>query len=246
MNSVQGLGLRERYVIEGEGRFEDEELLALVIGAGSSRRTARQVAALLLGSLGGLDAVLRAPVEAFLDVPGVGLAQATRLHAAIRLTERARPAPRPVVRGLQDVVTLFTPTFQRLNHEELHGLYLNAYGKVLALRRLSVGSDHQVLVDPRRVLRPAVQLGAFAVILAHNHPGGDPTPSHADLDCTARVLQAAEYVGTQLYDHVIFASPEHASMRALGLLPRPSRDLAGGFTYDAPPAWPGPADAQRA
>jgi DNA repair protein RadC len=245
MNSVQRLDLRERYVVEGEGRFEDEELLALVIGTGSSRRSARQVAALLLHSLGGLDAVLRAPVEALLGVPGIGIAQATRLHAALRLAERTRPPRRPSVRGLDDVVALFTPVFQRLNHEELHGLYLSGHGRVLATRRLAMGTGTNVVMDPKWALRPAVQLGAVAVILAHNHPCGDPRPSRDDVRCTTRVHQAAEIVGTQLIDHVIFAPPEHTSMRALGILPMGGRELSGGYTLWPPEAQCADDEAQR-
>jgi DNA repair protein RadC len=229
MNSVQSPDLRERYVIEGEGRFEDEELLALVIGTGSSRRTARQVAALLLCALGGVDAVLRAPVEALLSVPGIGIAQATRLHAALRLAERTRPPLRPSVRGVHDVAALFTPIFHKLNHEELHGLYLNGHGRVLAIRRLAMGDGSHVIVDPKWVLRPAVQLGATAVILAHNHPCGDPRPSLMDCESSARVHAAAEILGTQLFDHVIFAPPEHTSLRALGVLPTLRRELSGGY-----------------
>ena len=229
MNSVQSPDLRERYVIEGEGRFEDEELLALVIGTGSSRRTARQVAALLLCSLGGVDAVLRAPVEALLSVPGIGIAQATRLHAALRLAERCRPPRRPIVRGVNDVVALFTPIFMPLNHEELYGLYLNGQGRVLAIRRLAMGDGSNVLMDPKWVLRPAVQLGASAVILAHNHPCGDPRPSIRDYECTMRVHADAEILGTQLVAHVGFAPPDHSSLRALGMLPMIRRELAGVF-----------------
>ncbi|MCK6516039.1 DNA repair protein RadC [Myxococcota bacterium] len=249
MNSLQSPDLRERYVIEGEGRFENEELLALVIGAGSSRRTARQVAALLLTTLGGLDAVLRAPVEALLSVPGIGLAQATRLHAALRLAERCRPPPRLSVRGVNDVVALFTPIFSHLNHEELHGLYLNGHGRVLATRRLAMGNGTNVLMDPKWVLRPAVLLGAAAVILAHNHPCGDPRPSRADYECTMRVHGAAEMLGTQLFDHVVFALPEHRSMRALGMLPALRRELSGGYERSPPEAQPfeyDDDDAQRA
>jgi DNA repair protein RadC len=240
MNSVQSPDLRERYVIEGEGRFEDEELLALVIGTGSSRRTARQVAALLIHSLGGLDAVLRAPVEALLSVPGIGIAQATRLHAALRLAERTRPPLRPFVRGVHDVVRVFTPVFQALNHEELYGLYLNGHGRVLAMRRLAMGNGTQVLMDPKWVLRPAVLLGASGVILAHNHPCGDPQPSLADHHCTMRVHEAAEILGTQLFDHVVFALPEHTSLRALGVLPTLRRELSGG--YEAAPSEARPDD----
>ena len=249
MNSLQSPDLRERYVIEGEGRFENEELLALVIGAGSSRRTARQVAALLLTTLGGLDAVLRAPVEALLSVPGIGLAQATRLHAALRLAERCRPPPRLSVRGVNDVVALFTPIFSHLNQEELHGLYLNGHGRVLATRRLAMGNGTNVLMDPKWVLRPAVLLGAAAVILAHNHPCGDPRPSRADYECTMRVHGAAEMLGTQLFDHVVFALPEHRSMRALGMLPALRRELSGGYERSPPEAQPfeyDDDDAQRA
>ncbi|MBK9646428.1 MAG: DNA repair protein RadC [Deltaproteobacteria bacterium] len=245
MNSVQSPDLRERYVIEGEGRFEDEELLALVIGTGSSRRTARQVAALLLCSLGGVDAVLRAPVEALLSVPGIGIAQATRLHAALRLAERCRPPRRPIVRGVNDVVALFTPIFMPLNHEELHGLYLNGHGRVLAIRRLAMGDGSNVLMDPKWVLRPAVQLGASAVILAHNHPCGDPSPSMRDYECTMRVHAAAEMLGTQLFDHVVFAPPEHSSFRALGMLPMIRRELAGGYALSPSEGALYEADDQR-
>ena len=246
MNSVQSPDLRERYVIEGEGRFEDEELLALVIGAGSSRRSARQVAALLLTTVGGLDAVLRAPVEALLSVPGIGIAQATRLHAALRLAERTRPPRTPSVRGVNDVVALFMPIFGHLNHEELHGLYLNGHGRVLATRRLAMGNGTHVLMDPKWVLRPAVLLGATAVILAHNHPCGDPRPSRADYECTMRVHAAAELLGTQLYDHVVFAPPQHTSLRALGVLPMLRRELSGGYAVFPPEAQLCEDDAQRA
>lgn len=213
---------REQYTLYGPERFTDEELLALIIGLGSAGRSSRELAAALLGRFGALPAVAEAPVEALRQVPGIGPARAVRLHAALQAGRRAARgvgSASPQVRGAEDAWLLLRPGLEGLEQEELHALYLDRRQQVLALRPLTRGSDGATIVEPRQVFRPAVQCGATSVIVAHNHPSGDPSPSAEDLAATRRLASAGQILGISLMDHLILGRGCYLSLRAEGALP---------------------------
>lgn len=212
---------RERYAADGPGRLGDAELVALVLETGSARRTALAIAADLVDRFDGLGGLARRQPQELVDVPGVGLARAVRLHAALELGRRAVGPPLDLdpVTSPELAYALLGPALQGLPDEELHGLYLDRRRRPVARRRLTRGSDGFTVVDPRQVYRIAVGVGAAAVILAHNHPSGDPTPSSQDRDVTERVARAGRVLGIPLLDHLVVGAGRYASFAAAGELP---------------------------
>lgn len=210
---------RERYTLYGPERFNDEELLALIIGLGSAGCSAQELAANLLSRFGTLAQLCQAPVTALEAVPGIGPARAVRLHAALHAGQRVARANRrepAVIRSPDDAWHMLRTNLEALETEELHALYLSRRNVVIALRPLTRGSDVQTIIDPRQVFRPAVQCGAAGVIVAHNHPSGDPTPSPSDISATHRLVAAGRILGVQLMDHLILGAGTYVSLGQQG------------------------------
>ncbi len=199
----------------------DFELLALVLGGRSHNL---QLAASLLERFGSICSIHHAEVQRLVnDVPGLGTARAVRLKAAIALGLRCGPPSTSVgqpVTEAADAAALFGWKLRHLQHEELHCAYLNSRLRPMAVRRLSSGSDRLTVVDPMMVLRPAVALGARALILAHNHPSGDPNPSAMDISTTEHVYKCAQILSIQLVDHLIIAGDAWTSLADRGTIPR--------------------------
>jgi DNA repair protein RadC len=216
------------------GALGDAELLALVLETGSRGRTALVIATELIERFEGLGTLARRQTHELLEVDGVGLARAVRLHAALELGRRALGGAEsgPRVIDPASAYALFAPWLANLADEELHGLYLDRRRRPLARRRLTRGSDGFTVVDPRQVFRVAVGVGASAVILAHNHPSGDPTPSHQDREVTERVARAGRILGVPLLDHLVIGRSSYVSMASLGDLP-PETLPGPGWTADA-------------
>ncbi len=212
---------RERYRHHGPTPFGDAELLALVLGTGSRNASSLEVATSLLQRFGGLLGVALADPAELVAVQGVGPARATQVHAALHAGRRSLqvPArPKPVCTPAA-AYRLLGPRLRGLRDEELHGLYLDRRRHPLATRVLTRGSDGFTVVDPRQVFRVAVAVGACGVVLAHNHPSGDPTPSEQDRDISTRVAQAGKVLGIGLLDHLVIGSAGFVSLAERGHLP---------------------------
>lgn len=214
--------LLDRYAVEGPEMIGELDLLALVLGSPG----AQEAALGLIQRFGGADGLASAPVQALAQVPGVGVRGAVRVHAACQLARRGRRAQARTVQTPDEAARLLRGAVEGLPHEEAWGLFLSGRCRVLALQRITKGTDRFTIIDPRQVLRPAVELGAYAVVLAHNHPSGDPTPSPDDVHVTRRVAAAADVLGVHLVDHLVIGDGCYASMAEMGVLP----------------AWGGPRD----
>jgi DNA repair protein RadC len=213
---------RERYLSQGSEDVGDVELLALLLGTGAAGRTTLAIAADLVGRFGGLRGVARAEPARLRCVPGVGEARAVRLHAALELGRRAHEGPeRPAERVASpaEAAALLMPRLRHLTVEELHAIYVDRRNRVMGQRRLTRGSDAFTVVDPRQVFRPAVELGAAGVLMAHNHPSGDPTPSAMDREVTRRTASAGQVLGVRLLDHLVIGGDRWVSLAEQGCLP---------------------------
>jgi DNA repair protein RadC len=183
------------------------ELLALLVGSGSPGATALQVAERLLreasGSLRRLGAADPRALEA---VPGVGRATAARVLAALELGRRAAAEialPEDPVRGPADVYRRMGPRLRDLSQEEFHALLLNTRHCVIREVAVTRGILDASLIHPREVFRLAVVEGAAGIILVHNHPSGDPTPSPEDRAVTRQLAEAGRALGIPVLDHVV-------------------------------------------
>lgn len=168
------------------------------------------------GSVRGLS---RADVVEVGKVPGVGAVRAQRLAAALTLGRRVLeqlPERGAVVADANAAFAWLGPPLTALAVEELHALYLDRRSRPISHRKLTRGSDAYTVVDPRQVFRLALAVEASAVVLAHNHPSGDPTPSPQDREVTRRVAAAGRTLGVELVDHLVIASEGWVSMRGTG------------------------------
>ena len=212
---------REKLARSGAESLGDNELLAILLGAGTRGRSALDVANALLDAGGGLRGLTRLGRDEIDRAHGIGAARAARVQAAIELGRRALsrdPAERPQFMTPGEVAAYLLPQFGSHPVERFGVLLLDTKHRLVRARILSVGSLDASVVHPREVFREAIAGGAAAVVLFHNHPSGDPTPSRDDLALTRRLMTAGDIVGIDVLDHLVLADTRYASMKELGRL----------------------------
>ena len=213
-------GPRERLHERGVESLDDAELLALLLRTGARGRPALELARALLGGAGlhGLARALPAELE---RQPGVGPAKAATLLAALEVARRLaqrRLDTGDAIRGPEDVFRHFHARLRDAPHEQFHLLLLDGRHRLLREVMASRGTLTASLVHPREVFRPALREGAAALVVAHNHPSGDPAPSGEDREVTRRLVQAGALLGVPLLDHVVVAERGWVSLREQGEL----------------------------
>jgi DNA repair protein RadC len=168
------------------------------------------------------DGLWRLSAEDLFCYEGVGPAGAARLLGSLELSRRAAlrsNQPRPFVSRPEDVVRICAPQFRGSDREHFWALALNTKNQLLRTIEVSVGSLNASIVHPRELFKEAVRLSAASVVVVHNHPSGDPTPSGADIQLTRRLVKAGDVLGIEVLDHVVIGdSGAHASLRDLGLM----------------------------
>jgi DNA repair protein RadC len=198
---------RERLRSVGARNLALSELFALILGSGSAIGSAMRVAERLVALSGGSLARLASMDVAMLErVPGIGAATAARIAAAFELGRRAASDDgegRIHIRGPADVFARMGPRLRDVRQEEFHALLLNTRHRVLREVLVTRGTLDAALIHPREVFRHAVAEGAAGVILVHNHPSGDPTPSAEDRAVTRQLAEAGRAVGIPVLDHVV-------------------------------------------
>ncbi|HET9957312.1 MAG TPA: DNA repair protein RadC [Polyangiaceae bacterium] len=213
---------RERALRVGVEVLSDQDLLAIVLGTGSTGEPVNLLAATLLDSEGGVTGLSRNTPHRLAGRRGIGPAKAVRLAAAFELGRRAQIhefGPDPLtVRHFEQVVAWARPRLATLDHEEVWLLMLDAKNGLRSVRRISQGGSHACALTARDILRPALRDGASAIVLIHNHPSGDPTPSPEDVEMTKNVMAACDVVGLALFDHVVVARRGACSMFEAGTL----------------------------
>ena len=213
---------RERLWRLGAAALTAGELLAILLGTGGGGQTAGDTAAALLAAGdGSLRRLAARPPSELLRRQGVGPAKAARLLAAFELAVRLGQEARPVVpriREPDDVVRLFHGRLRDLTVEEFHLLALDSQSQVLREVLVTRGLLNSSLVHPREVFRPAIAEAAAGIIIVHNHPSGDPTPSAEDRAVTRQLVAAGRLLDLPVYDHVIIAGDRHLSFATAGLL----------------------------
>jgi DNA repair protein RadC len=215
--------LRERFLRDGRGgeSFADYELLELLLCLAIPRRDVKPLAKALIGKFGSFAAVVAADPVALRAVDGVGEATVTALklmQASARRLALAQTMQRDVVSSWQALLDYCRTSIAFSGIEEFHVLFLDGKNGVIAAERQQTGTVNHAPVYPREVMKRALELGAQALIVVHNHPSGDPTPSDADIAMTRDLRAAADQLGLALHDHLIIARGGHASFRSLGLL----------------------------
>jgi DNA repair protein RadC len=213
--------LRNRFLKGGAEAMPDYELLELTLFAAVPRRDTKPLAKTLLARFGSFAEVVAAPRERLLEVRGVGENVAAHLkivEAAAHRLARTRVIGRPALSSWAALLDYCTAAMARGPKEEFRVLFLDRKNILIADEVQSKGTIDHTPVYPREIVKRALELSATAIILVHNHPSGDPTPSKADIDMTRDIAKAALALGITVHDHLVIGRKGHASFKSLGLL----------------------------
>ena len=212
---------REKLRQHGAAALGDNELVALVIGSGSKRGDALSVANALLAAYGGLHGLVRCGVDDFVRIAGIGAARAAQIVAALELGRRTlahAPSARLPIRNPREAAAYLMPRFGWRGVEQFGIVLLDSKHRVIRTAVLAIGTLNSSIVQPRDVFREAAIGGAAAIVMFHNHPSGDPTPSPEDEDLTDRLVAAGVLIGIDVVDHVILGDVRYWSFKEMGQL----------------------------
>jgi DNA repair protein RadC len=213
--------LRERFLAAGGDSLPDYEMLELVLFMAQPRGDVKPLAKALLERFGSYAEVISADPAALAEVVGVGESAIAALKtvqaAAVRLA-RQQVLHKPVLSNWQSLLDYLTSSMAYETNEQFRVLFLNRRNVLIADEKQQQGTIDHTPVYPREVVKRALAVGATALILVHNHPSGDATPSRGDIDMTRQVKEAAEKLDITLHDHVVISRRGSNSFRALGLL----------------------------
>jgi DNA repair protein RadC len=213
--------LRERFVAGGPDAMPDYELLELVLFAAIPRRNVKPLAKHLLARFGSFADVIAAPTERLLEIDGIGENVVTQLKiveaAALRLS-KTKLIGKPALSSWPALLDYCKAAMARAVREEFRVLFLDRKNILIADEVQSAGTIDHTPVYPREIVKRSLELSASALILVHNHPSGDPTPSRADIEMTRNIAAAAKPLGIAIHDHLIVGRSGHASFKSLGLL----------------------------
>src|SRR5262245_22211405 len=207
---------REKLARSGPAALTDHELLAIVLGHGAAGRTALDMATALLKDVGGLHGLTRVSPDRLTLVTGVGPAQSGRVLAAIELGRRTllvAPQARLPLRSPEEFAAFLLPRFGAHSAERFGAVMLDSRHRFLRLHIVSEGGLDSTIAVPRDVFREAAISRAAAVVVFHNHPSGDATPTRSDLELTRRLIDAGRIVGIDVLDHLILADTVYCSLR---------------------------------
>ena len=212
---------RERLAKHGASVLSAGELLAIQLRIGTQGRSALGVAEVLLTQFNGLRGIANATLEELARVKGIGPVKAIEIKSALELGRRMNVLVednRPTICSPQDVANLLMAELRDAKKEHLKSLLLDTKNRVLKIVTVSIGILDSSLVHPREVFKDAIAASAAALIIAHNHPSGDPSPSAEDRRVTERLAEAGQIIGIELLDHIIIGDNRWVSLKERGVL----------------------------
>lgn len=213
--------LRKRLLGGGAEALADHEVIEYLLMTAIPRRDVKPLARTLIERFGSLAGVLNADAGALEQHPGMGETSAAALKIvalAARRLARAQVREQPMLGSWQALIDYLTIDMAHLTVERVRVLYLNAQNMLIHDEHVGDGSIDEAAIHPREVIRRALDLGATALIVVHNHPSGSPEPSRADIDITNRIAEAGRLLGIAVHDHVIIGRLGHVSLRSKGLI----------------------------
>ena len=213
--------LRARLIETGGDGLLDHELIEYLLALAIPRRDTKPLAKALLAEFGGIGGLLTADPEALRRIDGMGDTAVAALkiaHASALRLLRAEVAEKPVLANWQALLDYLRADMAHHPIERVRVLHLNTRNMLIRDEEISRGSIDEAAVHVREVIRRAIDLSSAALILVHNHPSGDPSPSRADIDLTRGVIEAGKRLGVAVHDHIIVGTQGHSSLRAMGLI----------------------------
>lgn len=210
---------RERLIRFGAESLSTVELIAIILGSGSREKPILQLAHEIVARFGGLRQLAEATLSELLEIKGIGLAKAVQLQAAVNLGIRASRQVRAPKYRIEHPSHAYYLLKEELEHEKREHFVVilqDVKGYVICHELISIGSLSETLVHPREVFYPAIRHKAASLIVAHNHPSGDPTPSPQDFELTKVLVEASSIMNIPLHDHLIIGQQRYVSLRQEG------------------------------
>ncbi len=213
---------RERLQRLGADALSSQELLALIIGRGIPKRSVMTIAQELLTRFGNVKAIGEATLEELTQIKGIGVAKAVQIKASFELGKREDLEPDGLppydIRNPEAVVKAVGASIKEKAKEHFKLILLNNRNRIICTSTVSVGTLNTSLVHPREVFKDAILHSAASVVLAHNHPSGDPEPSEDDMKITRKLVDSGKILGIEVLDHIIIGKNSFCSFREKGLI----------------------------
>ena len=213
--------LRERLLQKGPDSLADYEVIEFLLFGARPRGDTKPLAKDLIARFGSLAGVLAAEPDELLAVPGMGEAGAAAVKIvaeSARRLAREEVIDQPVISSWDKLIGYCRIAIGREKTERFHLLFLDRKNRLIADESQQRGTVDHTPVYPREVVKRALELSASAIILVHNHPSGDPSPSRADIAMTREIIEAAEKLGLKVHDHIVISKSGHSSFKAMGLI----------------------------
>ncbi|OGC47237.1 hypothetical protein A2886_01145 [candidate division WWE3 bacterium RIFCSPHIGHO2_01_FULL_42_13] len=212
---------RERLVKYGAEILSDSELLAIILSVGGKEESVLELSRRVLAEFGGFKGLAQASPEQLVSLKNVGEVKAITIKAAceigLRVTSDSGPASE-FIKSPEDIYRLVRKDLYGKKKEHLYLISIDSRGRAIAQDLISIGTVNEAVVHPREIFRQAIMRTAVSIILVHNHPSQDTSPSSEDIFLTKKVADAGRLLGLNVLDHVIVSDKEHCSLKALGFL----------------------------
>lgn len=212
---------RERLFRYGSESLSNVELLAILLGSGTKNENIISLSSRIIRDNGGLNGIFNSSLEDFTSINGIGKAKASKLLAMIELSKRFKSfkdGDNYKISSPRDAAFLVMEEMKLLKQEQLKVIMLNTKNVVINVKKVFVGSLNSSIVHPREVFNDAIKKSSASIIICHNHPSGDPTPSDEDIKVTIRIKKCGEILGIQLIDHLIIGNGIYISLKEKGIL----------------------------
>ncbi len=213
--------LRERFLSQGEKALADYEILEILLFSAFPRKDVKPLAKELIKKFGSFSAVLNADIHRLLEVDGIGKTAVAHIKiaqaAALRMLKEDHHK-RPVLSNWHSLMDYLRMAMGHLQIEQFRVLFLNAKNELIADEIQQEGTINATPIYPREIIRRALDLGATALILVHNHPSGDIKPSQADIDVTQQIMTAGNALSIEVHDHIIVGKSQTGSLKSMGYL----------------------------
>lgn len=212
---------RERLAKYGPEILSNVELLAIILRSGTRHDSAINLASRLLNNDSGIKYLYECSFEELKDVKGIGTAKASQIKAALELGRRLKTfkdTNNAFIKTPADIAELVMEDMRYLKKEYLKLILLNTKNMVVSVKDISIGNLNSSIVHPREIFVEAIKVSSASIVICHNHPSGDPTPSQEDINVTKRVYEAGKIVGIDLIDHIIIGNGKYISLKEKNII----------------------------
>ena len=210
---------REKLLKYGSNFLTDKELLAIILGTGNKDENVLELSKRILNDIGGIHGLLTCSVEDLMGIKGIKTAKATQILSVCEIYKRlSKPRKRITIKKPSDIVSLIMTDIFFMQQEVFMVITLNGKNNILSKKEIFKGSLNSSLVHPREVFKEALKNSAASIIVCHNHPSGDPTPSKEDINVTKRIKECGNIMGIELLDYIIIGDNKYISLKERGYL----------------------------